>query len=205
MDESTKDQARREAEQTAGVAKEKAGEVASAATGQTKQVAETAKEQAGQVREQVTHQGREVIQRATSAIKDQGRAQTEQLASKVRSWADQARALADGRPAEADAFADYVGQAANRATGVAERLEQRGFDGVLDDVQSFARRRPGVFLLGAALAGFGVGRLLRSGAASGSGSPPSTGNGQAASPALPQPATELTTPVSPLRPETGSR
>jgi hypothetical protein len=41
------------------------------------------------------------------------------------------------------------------------------------DVQRFARRRPGVFLLGALGVGFGVGRLLRSGQAAGALSTPS--------------------------------
>jgi hypothetical protein len=40
-------------------------------------------------------------------------------------------------------------------------MDQRGVEGVLDDVRSFARRRPGVFLLGAGIAGFAVGRLVR--------------------------------------------
>ena len=43
------------------------------------------------------------------------------------------------------------------------RLEDRGIEGVVDDVSRFARRRPGVFLLAAAGAGFVVGRFVRSG------------------------------------------
>jgi uncharacterized protein YjbJ (UPF0337 family) len=203
MDETTSEQARAEAHETAGLAKEKAGEVASTASAQAQQVTETAKQQAGQLRDQVSNQGREVIHTASSAIKDQGRVQTEQLASTVRRWADQSRALADGRPAEAEPLADYLGQAANRATGLAERLEQRGFDGVIEDVQGFARRRPGVFLLGAAIAGFGVGRLLRSGAAAGSGSQPRTGDGQTASSDVPSTVYGATTPASGMAPEFG--
>jgi hypothetical protein len=47
-----------------------------------------------------------------------------------------------------------------------------------DDVTSFARRRPMVFLVGAALSGFAIGRLVRAGAMSGSqnGSNGSNGN-----------------------------
>jgi hypothetical protein len=177
MDEGSTEQGRADASATAELAKERAGAVAGTATDQAMQVVDSAKEQAGQLRDQVSVQGREVIQTATSAIKEQGRAQTEQVATTVRHWADQSRALADGRPDEAGQLADYMGQAANRATEVAERLEQRGFDGVIVDVQSFARRRPGAFLLGAAVAGFGVGRLLRSGAASGTESRATSGNG----------------------------
>jgi hypothetical protein len=44
---------------------------------------------------------------------------------------------------------------------VADRFEQRGIDGVLTDVKHFARRHPAQFVLGAAAAGFVVGRLVR--------------------------------------------
>jgi hypothetical protein len=41
-------------------------------------------------------------------------------------------------------------------------VQQRGYDGMVEDAQRLARRRPGVFLAGAAVAGFAIGRLLRS-------------------------------------------
>ena len=150
-----------EAKETTATATEKSKEVASTASDQAKAVGETAREQAGQVRQEVAHQGREVVAQATAKLQDQGRAQTRELASTVRGWADQTRALADGRPQEAAQLAPYARQAADRVANVAGKLEERGFDGALDDLQRFARRRPGVFLLGAAAAGFGVGRLLR--------------------------------------------
>jgi hypothetical protein len=45
--------------------------------------------------------------------------------------------------------------------GWAERLESGGLEGVLRDVSSYARRRPGMFLLSAAGVGFLAGRLTR--------------------------------------------
>ena len=51
----------------------------------------------------------------------------------------------------------------SRWSSFASRLEDRGIEGVVDDVARFARRRPGVFLLAAAGAGFVVGRFVRSG------------------------------------------
>ena len=47
----------------------------------------------------------------------------------------------------------------------ANRLEMSGPQGLVDDVSSFARRRPGAFLLAAGVAGFAVGRIARAGAA----------------------------------------
>ncbi|GAC1503859.1 MAG: hypothetical protein NVS1B14_09480 [Vulcanimicrobiaceae bacterium] len=46
----------------------------------------------------------------------------------------------------------------------ADSLSSRGYDGVMQDVKGLARRRPGLFLLGAAAAGFGVARLARAAA-----------------------------------------
>ena len=51
---------------------------------------------------------------------------------------------------------------------MADRLNSKGFDGVVDDVQAFARRRPGAFLAIAAATGFVAGRLFRGAQASSS-------------------------------------
>ncbi len=44
---------------------------------------------------------------------------------------------------------------------VAGDIDDRGVGALLDDLQAFARRRPGAFLLGAAALGFGLGRLAK--------------------------------------------
>jgi hypothetical protein len=52
-------------------------------------------------------------------------------------------------------------QAAERLDGAASWLEQRDSADLLQPVRDFARRRPGTFLVGAALAGLAAGRLTR--------------------------------------------
>ncbi len=52
-------------------------------------------------------------------------------------------------------------QAAERIHGAASWLEQREPADLLQAVRDFARRRPGVFLAGAAVAGLAAGRLTR--------------------------------------------
>jgi len=52
-------------------------------------------------------------------------------------------------------------QAADRIHGMASWLEQREPADVLQAVRDFARRRPGVFLAGAVVAGLAAGRLTR--------------------------------------------
>src|SRR2546425_369299 len=75
-----------------------------------------------------------------------------------------------GRVEEAGAVADYVRRAGDQVCRVADHIERRGVEGVLNDAQDFARRRPGAFLLGCTAAGFAVGRLIRGGAVSSGGS-----------------------------------
>jgi hypothetical protein len=52
-------------------------------------------------------------------------------------------------------------QLADTATRAADKLETGGVDATLADLKRFARRRPGLFLMGAMGAGFAVGRLLK--------------------------------------------
>jgi hypothetical protein len=52
-------------------------------------------------------------------------------------------------------------QAADRADRLADWLGQREPGDLIEEIRSFARHRPGAFLLGAALAGTVVGRLTR--------------------------------------------
>jgi hypothetical protein len=74
-------------------------------------------------------------------------------------------ALLEGRPDEAAQMRGYLQQAQSKIDGFASRLETAGPQGVFDDLSSFARRRPGAFLLTAGVAGFAIGRLARAGTA----------------------------------------
>lgn len=142
-------------------AKEQGRQVAEQAKGEARGVAEEAKDQAGRVAEEAKAQGRNLVHEAQTQLKEQARSQTDRAAGLAQQLAENLRALAEGRTEEAGPVADYLQQATQRVSSVADRIEQRGFDGLVQDVQRFARRRPGAFLLGAALTGFATGRLLR--------------------------------------------
>ena len=81
----------------------------------------------------------------------------------MRTLSDQVSALAEGRPDDAGPLAGYLDDAQVRVSSIADRLEQGGPQGLLDDVTAFARRRPIVFLAAAGAAGFLAGRLARAG------------------------------------------
>jgi hypothetical protein len=100
----------------------------------------------------------------------------------MRRIGDGINALAEGRPEDAGPVAGYARDAAARVGDMAQRLESRGYDGMVQDVSAFARRRPGVFLAGAGLLGFAVGRVIRSGGASGSSNGSSMGSSMGSGP-----------------------
>ncbi len=148
-----------------------------------------AKGQAGEVLHEAKSQVRNVAEDLKHDAHQQASRQTERAAEGLRGLAQQIGALVDGRPAEAGMAGDYARRLGDRVTAVAERMEDGGVDGMLQDVRRFARRRPGTFLLGAAVVGFAAGRVLRAGAQGqqGNGNGSSLPAGQA-SPAMPRPA-----------------
>ncbi len=164
-------QASEEAQSVASTAAEKSGELVREAKEDARQIAASVWSRGGEVTEQLSTQGRSLVQETRAQIQTQARAGTERTAQALRQFGGQAQALAEGRPEEAPQLAEYAWKiadscygAADRIYGLADDIDQRGFGSVLQDVQSFARRRPGAFLLGAVALGFGVGRLAQANA-----------------------------------------
>jgi hypothetical protein len=156
--------------------KEQATGVAAGAVDRGKEVAGQASSAAGAVAGEAKNQVQDLVHRTRGELMDQAESRGQQAASGLRTLSDQLSALGDGRSGEAGRLPEYLEQARTRVSSLAERLEQGGPQGVLDDVTAFARRRPGLFLVGAVGTGFLVGRLVRSGAAASGGeggAPPS--------------------------------
>ncbi|MBW3615197.1 MAG: hypothetical protein KY439_07815 [Actinobacteria bacterium] len=195
-----------EAANLAAAATEQAEGVATAATGAAQQVAGTVTEEASRVAGEAAAQGRNLVEDARSQLHEQASGQTERLSQTLRKLSDEARALSQGRAEDAGPVRDYVEQAASQLNLVASRIDERGFDGVVDDVRRFARRRPGAFLLGTALAGFAAGRLIKAGRSGGDQAgqpvaalPPATPTMAPATPAV-APATPASAPATPAVP-----
>jgi gas vesicle protein len=157
-----------EAQAVASTAQAKGQQVVGVAARQARRVGATAKEQADQVRGEVVEQARSLGEEARSQIEAQATAQSRRLADTLSRVGDEVTALAEGRPDEAEILGSYVADAAtavydaaDRVYGLARDIDEQGLTAVIDDVAAFARRRPGAFLLGAAVAGFAVGRAVR--------------------------------------------
>jgi hypothetical protein len=139
-----------EVSKVATTAAESAKEVAGEATAQTKAVVIQAKQQV---------EG--LVSQTKSEVRQQAEDRSAQAASGLRTLSEQVAALADGRPDSAGQLPRYLEDVQEYVHGWASRLEQRGPQGVIDDMSRFARRRPGLFLAGAVGAGFVAGRLVR--------------------------------------------
>lgn len=172
------DAAKTAAADTAGTASEKGKEVAHTAADQAKGVAAEARSQAGTVVEEARTQARQVMGTAGSELQNQLADRLQTASGGARDTAGQLRALAEGRVEEAGQVGDLARKAGDQLERLADRADELGVQGVVDEVSEFARRRPVAFLAGAAAAGFLVGRLARAGKDASDG-----GSGQS-SPAL---------------------
>ncbi|WP_116040774.1 hypothetical protein [Amycolatopsis palatopharyngis] len=151
------------AQQTAGTARAEGREVAHTTADEARNVSQDVRREGREVAEQARSEARHVMEDARSQLRGQAQEQTQRVTESLHRLGDQVTALARGHPQEAGRLADYVDQAAGEIQHAAQRVEARGFDGVVQDTESFARRRPGAFLAAAAATGFLAGRVLRGG------------------------------------------
>jgi hypothetical protein len=147
--------ARAQAGEVASTAKEAGRDVMGEVTEQTSQVASTAKQEFHRLMDQ-----------ASSEVRTVSRERGEQLAGRLETLAQQARALCEGRVEEAGDMRRWLEQAEQRMQHYASALRDRGPEGMLQDVRRFARRRPALFLFAAGVGGFAIGRAIRAGAMS---------------------------------------
>ena len=150
-----------EGQEVASAAVDEGQEVAEAARQSAQEVAGTASEEVSELSEEVVAEGRGLLDETRGQLQEQAQTQVEDLSQAIRRFGTQTLALAEGRPSQAGPLPSYLRDVSARLEEWADDVDARGVDGLLQDLQSFARRRPGVFLLGAAAAGFGVGRLIR--------------------------------------------
>ena len=140
-----------------GTGKAVAQGAADAAGSAAGDVAHTAKEEAKGVAREASGQARNVAHDVRQRMSQEARTQNDRAADTLRRLADEfdemARARGDS-PAQA-----VVSRLATGGRQAADYLAKRGPEGILDELQDFARRRPGAFLATAAVAGFVAGRL----------------------------------------------
>jgi hypothetical protein len=180
-------------DQTSGKAdqaKEQASQVGGAAAQQAGAVAGTAKEQAGQVVSDARTHAQDLMGQTTAQVGAQADEQTQRLSGNLRTLSEQFGTMASsGEPGST--ARTLVDEASRRAADLSSYLDGRQFGQIVNDVKGFARRRPGTFILGSAVAGLMVGRLGRAV----KDAPDSTDVAAPGTPAAGQPATPAAYPV----------
>ena len=125
-----------------------------------KYVAEVAREQASGVAAETARQDTDLLQQAQSQLAEQAAQGQQRVAKQLLSLSDELRSMADNS-GQGGMAADLADQAASRVRDAGQWLEDRKPGQVVNEMQSFARRRPAAFLVMAAGAGLVAGRLTR--------------------------------------------
>jgi hypothetical protein len=148
------------AKETKDVAVDEAKNVGQTAAAAGGQVASTATDQAKHVAHETQRQAKDLLDQGRTQVKGQVVSQQQKAAEGLTGLAQQLRGMADGTAQGAPGpAADLLQQASGYIEQFADKLQNRDPAELLDEVRNFARRKPGVFLLGAAAAGILAGRL----------------------------------------------
>lgn len=103
----------------------------------------------------------DLLNQAGTKTRDRADGQVRTLAGSLSGVADDLGQMADRAGDPNSSLAGLARDGARFTRTVADRLDRDGLNGALDEVTSFARRRPMLFLAGAFAAGIGLGRLTR--------------------------------------------
>jgi len=144
----------------ADAAKEQASTLKDTAAEAGEHLLGEAKGEAAAVTQEARRQLGELWSQARTEVVDQAGAQQSRLAGGLTAVGGQFSQMA-AAPTEQNLATDVVREVGQRVDSLGRWLESHGPDEVLDEVRSFARRRPGTFLLLAAGAGVVLGRLTR--------------------------------------------
>lgn len=195
---------------TPEVVREEAADVGRTAAERGSDVAGTVGEQASRVASESKRQARNLMHEGKEQLSGQARQGQQRAADGLHKLADQLHQMSERSDGQGLA-PEMARQAADKSHQAARWLEHREPGDLVGEVRRYARRKPGTFLLAAALAGVAVGRLTRGAVAAqhddnGAGSSHSeSGSGNGAPSAYgtyqrPAPPRSVPPPVTPATP-----
>ncbi len=145
---------------TADTAKDQARVVTEAAADAGSRVADTVKQEVQDVVELSGREARGLLDEAREQLQAQASTQQQNVAAGLHGLAEELGEMASSSRRQG-VLSDLAGQGAAKGTEIAEWLERHEPLDVLQEVQSFARRRPVLFLAACGLAGVAAGRIAR--------------------------------------------
>lgn len=131
-----------------------------AETAETPSTTEAAKEEASKVAGEAKQQVRDLTGQTRDELASQARQQKDRAVGGLRTLSDELRSMA-GSTERSGMAGDLAQEAARRTGDLAGWLDSREPGELIDEVRTFARQRPGLFLALAAGAGVLAGRLTR--------------------------------------------
>lgn len=144
----------------ADAAKQEASELKDTAATQAKNVVGTAKEEAKSVAGEAKYQVKDLYAQGKRQLADQAGTQTKKVATGLKSVGDELDSMATNSE-NGGVAADVVRNVSKRIGSAASWLEDRDPASLLDEVKGYARRKPGIFIGSALIAGIVAGRLTR--------------------------------------------
>ena len=145
---------------TSEVAKQQARDVKDTAVDAGKGVAATARDQASNVASEAGQQAKGLLSSAGSELRDQASQQQHRAAGALQSWAQELGEMAS-KSEQSGTMSQLADRTSRKAGEVANWLDDREPTDVLDEVKTFARRRPVTFLAACGIAGVLAGRLTK--------------------------------------------
>ena len=113
------------------------------------------------------YQAKDLYAQTQRELEDAGAGAAAPCCGGLRSVSDELRSMT-ANAENPGLAADLLNQVSTRLSGAASWLGDRDPSAVLSEVKSFARRKPGTFIIGAAILGIVAGRLTRALAANAS-------------------------------------
>lgn len=137
-----------------------AGDMANEMAGRAQDVAGTGMEEAGRVASEAVDHVRTLVDQLRAQVDQQSREQLSRLSTSVRQFAEELDHMVESGGGDGPATT-LVREASRRARALSDQLSDHTGGSLLGEIESTARRRPGMFLLGAAVAGVVAGRLAK--------------------------------------------
>lgn len=139
---------------------DRAADVKDVAVDAGQHVAGVAQDELHQVGTETKRQAKDLYRETQAELAEQAATQQKRVAVGIRSLGDELGEMAGASETQGVA-SDLAQQAATRAAGIADWLEQRDPGSMLREVKNYAQRKPGTFIAIAAVAGILAGRLTR--------------------------------------------
>lgn len=125
-----------------------------------KQVASTASDEASNVAAETRQQAKNLGHEFNNQAQQQVAVQKDKAANGLHSLGGELRSMAQ-QGGQSGPVTELAHQAADKVTDLATWLERRDPGSLVEEVRTYARRKPGTFLVGAVVAGVVAGRLTR--------------------------------------------